>query len=188
MSRTPGLPLVIVFVQMTPGRRKSILDESAEADSGGGAKDLRFRGYEQMRPAIAKLLLGDLAETAGEDDVIQGRVTWGNGCDWHDVEFKPPYEKRQGEGRFATVYKWPPLQDIPESMMDDAQVQEWSVLFVRDDNGVVWVRYADVDGLKNSSALVRDTVSVWLQKAPSNKAAVGFIDLTDGLHYWCNVQ
>ena len=186
---TPGIPLLILCLQMTEGRINSIRNTAASAGTGGGARDLRVGSYEVVRPFVRRLLLGVDVSHADPGGVIESRFTWGDGTMEHDIEFHPPTATRSAEGRFSRVYSWQPLRDLPVAVQTGGNPKDWAVLFVRDDNGLLWVRYASLGGLRLCVSPVKDCIPDWLDKGQqSSSAAVGYIDLTAGFRSWCNLD
>lgn len=191
MPRTPGKPVRILFQQVTQASIRKAQATSADATSGGGARDLRLRPDDRVRPFMERLLPQSRHQirrgrsgAADEDLTIHfGTVTWGDGTDEREIEYWPPTNARAGEGRIARISSLPPLQAPP------AEIEGAVVLFVEDENGVIWVRYATADGLRRSLREVSDLIRQCLASAEGTRLATGYIDYSAGeLDTWCNAE
>ena len=184
MSRTPGDPALILFQQITPATVLKALNESADATSGGGARDLRLRPHDGVRSFMARLMphTRTRARPGGGEVTIQWDiVTWDDGSQTIEVEYWPPTKTRPGEGRIARISSLPPLTNPPEDLEGTV------VLFVRDENDVLWVRYATAEGLRKSFPGVGKVIQTCLASTTNERIATGYIDLTPGgLGSWCN--
>ena len=184
MRRAPGRPTLVLFQQMTEATARKALNESADATTGGGARDLRLRPYDRMNPFMERLLPQTRPKTrpgGGPVTVRWGMVTWGDGREEQEIEYWPPTNARPGEGRIARISSLPPLSTPPQDI--DGAV----VLFVRDEGGLLWVRYATADGLRNSIPQVGELIRNCIGNAAPSRIVTGYIDLTpDGLGSWCN--
>ena len=190
-QRQPGQPVRILFQQITPATIRKARSESADADSGGGARDLRLRPHDEVAAFMEALLPQvRISRRAGRGDAADeeirihwGTATWGDGSQEARIEYWPPTDARPGEGRIARINSLPPLADPPENL--DGTV----VLFVQDDNGVIWVRYGTADGLRRSDPEIADTIRECLARAAGPRIASGYIDLSEGgLGTWCNAE
>ena len=186
--RQPGRPLRILFQGLTDGTVRKARAQSADAASGGGARDIRLRPDHKVRPFMERLFSGERAQTrssreGGPDEEITvrlGTATWGDGRDEVKLEYWPPTKARPQEGRIARISSLPPLADPPEDAAGAV------VLFVQDDAGLIWVRYATGEGLYGSVPEVRDPILACLVDSGPAGIATGYIDLTDGgLGIWC---
>ena len=184
MLRTPGKPELILFHEVTPATVLKALNESAEATTGGGARDIRLRPHSVFGPFMDRLLTGTGTRSrpgGGTATVRTGTATWGNGSVTREIEYWPPTTARPGEGRIARISALPPLANPPEVLGGSV------FLFVRDENGLIWVRYASAEGLRESLPEVGDRIRECLERVASKKIATGYIDLTpNGLGNWCN--
>ena len=180
MSRTPVL---ILFQKITRATVRKALNESADATSGGGARDLRLP-YIGMRPFMEQMLpqTRNKLSRGVEVTVRYGIATWDDGSQQREIEYWPPTQARPGEGRIATISSLPPLAN-PPSDLDGAVV-----LFVKDEDGLIWVRYATAQGLRKSMPEVGEVIRECLaRRRRPRRIATGYMDLTPGgLGNWCN--
>ena len=183
MNRTPGRPMLILFQQITAATVRKARNESADATSGGGARDLRLSPHDKVRPFMERLLSRTRTKRrpGGEEVTVQcGTVTWDDGSEEREIEYWPPTGARPGEGRIARISSLPPLADPPAT-------QGIVVLFVLDEHGVVWLRYATAEGLGESMPEIGEVIRGCLARKKRKRIPTGYIDLTPGgLGHWCN--
>ena len=184
MKRIPGKPNLILFQQMTEATARKARNDSADATTGGGARDLRLRPYDKLNPFMERLLPQTRHETrpGGEPVAVRwGTVTWGDGLEEREIKYWPPTYARPGEGRITRISSLPPLVNPP------LNIQGAVILFVRDERGLLWVRYATSHGLRNSIPQVGNLIRSCIDNAAPSRIATGYIDLTpNGLGSWCN--
>ena len=108
-------------------------------------------------------------------------ATWGEGNETTEVEYWPPTHARPYEGRIARISTLPPLTNPPP------HAEQSVILFVRDDNGLLWVLYATLEALDAGMPEVSGPIQRCLNNAKQGRIATGYIDLTlGGLGVWCN--
>ena len=177
-------PVLILFQQVTPATVRKAQSISNDAPSGGGARDLRLRPHDQFLPFMERLLPETRTEHRQPGDILvirYGQVTWGDGRQTQEIEYWPPTNARPGEGRLAKISSLPPLSNPPENVAGSV------ILFVRDEDGRIWVRYATDEGLRESLPEVGDTIRNCIVNAPQSRIASGYIDLRpNGLGSYCN--
>ena len=179
-------PVLILFQQLKLATVLKAQGVSNEAPTGGGARDLRLRPYDRFQPFMECLLpttRTQLRQDGGRVTIRFGMATWGNGSEKREIEYWPPTNARPREGRIAQINSLPPLAVPPED------VEGSVILFVRNEDGLIWVRYATDNGLRYSLSEVGDYIRGCLRNAPKNRIATGYIDLTpDGLGSYCNTN
>ena len=181
MSRMQGLPVRILYQEVRVATILKARTESAEATTGGGARDLRLSPYSEFGPFMERMLTRSEVRGAAAVTVRLGTATWGDGTETREIAFWPPTNARPGEGRIATISALPPLLDSPNDL--DGAV----FLFVQDENDLIWVRYATLDELRRSMPEVRDPILSCLRKSAGKRIATGYIEFTpDGQKAWCN--
>ena len=180
MNRNQIRPVRILYQEVTDATILKVLTESAEADTGGGARDLRLSPYAQFMPFMERMFTRAGVRGAGVN-VRLGTATWGNGAETREIAFWPPTNARPNEGRIATISSLPPLQDPPEDLAGAV------FLFVQDENDLIWVRYATSEELRGSMPVVGDAIRECLRRSAGNRIATGYIEFTpDGPETWCN--
>ena len=148
--------------------------------------DLRLRPYDKLNPFMDRLLPNTRVKTRPGGAVVVvrwGKVTWGTGKDEREIEYWPPTNARPGEGRIARISSLPPLTELPSN------IEGTVVLFVKDEVGLIWVRYASYEGLRNSIPQVGEVIRRCIDTAAQFRIPTGYIDLTPGgLGSWCNTD
>ena len=181
MIRLPGKPVFILFKQVTEAIVRNAQNESADADSGGGARDLRLGPYDFIHPFMKQMF--PLIRRGDERPIRWTKVTWGNGNRVQELEYWPPTNARPNEGRIAKISSLPPLAEGTDDVKDTV------ILFVQDEYEVVWVRYASKTGLRKSCPEVGRLILQCLEKAGPRRTPTGFIDLREnGFGRWCNTE
>ena len=180
MQRRLSRPVRILYQEVRTATILKVFTESAEADTGGGARDLRLSPYSRFGPFMERMLTR--AEVRGAGVIVRlGTATWGDGSITREIAFWPPTNARPREGRIATISSLPPLVNPPEDL--DGAV----FLFVQDENDLIWVRYATSDQLRRSMPEVGDAIRACLHRSAANRIASGYIEYTpNGLITWCN--
>ena len=179
-------PVLILFQQLRLATVLKAQAVSNEAPTGGGARDLRLRPYDRFQPFMERLLPDArtrLRRDGGEVTIRYGLATWGDGSETREIEYWSPTNARPREGRIAQINSLPPLAVPPED------VEGAVILFVRDEDGLIWVRYATDEGLRASLPEVGDFILDCLGNATENRIATGYIDLApNGLGSYCNAD
>ena len=177
-AMVPGKPVRILFQNMTTATARKAVAQSAEADTGGGARDIRLSPYQPLR-----LFLEELFPRKGErggTSVRLATASWGDGHKHVDLELWPPTASRPNEARIAKIHS------IPSLANPTGDATRGVVLFVQDDSDIVWVRYATRAGLQASQPDVRDLIISCLDGTRGGLIATGYIDLADGGYSsWC---
>ena len=177
-------PVLILFQQLRLATVLKAQGVSNDAPTGGGARDLRLRPYDRFQPFMERLLPETRTQSrqdGGEVTIRYGLATWGDGSETREIKYWPPTNARPREGRIAQISSLLPLAVPPED------VEGSVILFVRDEDGLIWVRYATDEGLRDSLPEVGDSIRDCLGNATENRIATGYIDLTpNGLGPYCN--
>ena len=180
MNRTAGRPVRILFQEVRTATILKARTESADASTGGGARDLRLSPYAEFKPFMERMLTRT-GQGRGGVELRLGTATWGDGTDTREVAFWPPTSARPNEGRIATISALPPLVDPPQD------VNGAVFLFVQDENDLIWVRYATSEELQGSIPEIANVIRECLRRRSGNKIATGYIEITpDGMQTWCN--
>lgn len=181
MNRRPGRLVRVLFQEVRTATILKAQTESAEADTGGGARDLRLSPYARFRPFMERMLTRTRPGRGGEVELRLGTATWGDGTVTREIVFWPPTRRRSNEGRIATISSLPPLVDPPQDV--DGAV----FLFVQDENDLIWVRYATSEELQGSMPEIADVIRECLRRCAGIRIATGYIEITpDGMQTWCN--
>lgn len=107
----------VYFQEITAGDRRKIEGKSNDAQTGGGARDLRFP-YVKLRGFFERMF--PKTHTAKRDEeeltIHHGTVSWVDNAGKSRVspiEFWPPTNARPAEGRLGRVNQLGNLQDLP---------------------------------------------------------------------------
>ena len=186
-ARSPGQPIRILFQQLTTATARKISKSSADVNSGGGARDLRLSPYEAFEPFMEKMFPATETRTrrvggvSTEITIRLAKGTWGDGRQEIELVYWPPTSSRPFEGRIAQISALPPLRELPSD--GDRRI----ILFVQDDEDLIWIRYATYEGLRRSFSSVGSFILDCIGRTPSNRIASGYVDLTDDqLQGWCS--
>ncbi len=180
MTKTPGEPVRALYQEIKEATILKALTESADATTGGGARDLRLSPYPQFRPLMERMFTRARVRRIG-GTVRLGTATWEDGAVTREIAFWPPTNTRPNEGRIANINSLPPLVHPPEDL--DGAV----FLFVQDENDLIWVRYATSDELRGSMPEISNAIRECLFKNAGKRISTGYIEWTpDGLLTWCN--
>lgn len=154
--------------------------QSNDADTGGGARDLRFPD-RPFRPALERLF-PEVGDVKGRP-VQRGHLVWedpaGNRQS-QPVEYWPPTDARPGEGRIARIHELQPLQHPP-----DAEGKAVVLLLVLDDSGELRAFYATAAALRDEwhEDVAQPILECLEQDRKGGIAARGWFNLTDGTKY-----
>lgn len=178
----------LVVREIVPGDRRKFTATSNDVDTGGGARDLRFRPEEKFRPVFARMFPSTKLVRAKRDGVetrIQinvGEVRWRDASDpgrppverSGEAEIWPPTTARPREMRLIRVHRYgftsllPPVQGEGKSVM----------MLIQEAQGVVRVRFTTERSIRegNWHRLIKPFLLRWLE---SNSRS-GFLDLESG--------
>lgn len=165
---TPEGIVQVIYRELKPGDFRKAAAESNDSPTGGGARDLRFAGYEAVKDVFRSFLPGRKTEKRKRGgktvdlEILTGVAYWiepaGQGDTRTDaertrsfgVEFEEPTTARPTEGRLTRIYEYPFFEDA------DARSMERSYLMItKSESGKVYfhivpehfLRQPDPDGL-----------------------------------------
>lgn len=105
----------IIFREVMPGDLRKFTATSADADSGGGARDFRFTPFNKFDGVFARALPGRAVKTRVRNGLrtevtlytATVRIPRKNGTTaTRELRFEPPTTARDGEGRLAQLSKF----------------------------------------------------------------------------------
>jgi hypothetical protein len=168
----------LFFKEIKPGDLRKLEGQSNDSPTGGGARDLRFPD-EPFRPLFEKYFPTPRALGDGRT-VQQGRVFWRAGGNERsaEVEYWPPTDARQGEGRIARINDLAALRNPPKG---DAVV----LLLIHDDRDRVWPRYVTRQQLASPEfdRRVGAFIVECLDRPRGHESAYGWIDFEEDANY-----
>ncbi len=145
MNKKPIVPSLAYFNQITPGDARKTRADAADADTGGGAMDLRF-------PLAFVDFLNQMFPREGDEGRRLGTVQWmtGDKVMQAEVELHPPTNARPAEARIGKIYQiggW--AVDEMEYEGEQTAGRRMFFILVQDRDGNVWartIRERDLDG------------------------------------------
>jgi len=172
MNRPGGKWLRFVYKQIVPGDILKLFAESNKADTGGGARDLRFSPYDKFWPVFQKMF-----------DVVPGRkyldasLIWENGVTTK-TEVYPPTASRPNETRITKVNSCCPKKFVPAGL--DACL----FILVQSEDGVYtsFMTKAEVFAAGFTHRLERFLISV-IEYTNLSKTPMGYVDIEDDQQY-----
>jgi hypothetical protein len=187
----------VLWKEILPGDRRKFIAASNDVPTGGGARDLRFRGDEELEKII--LAMFPHAEDAvrrrkSGENVTRYRGTF---C-WNvddggktrtktvDAYMEPPTDARAREWRIVRVHKYEVFQAALPPESDDDRVL---LLLIQTGDGNIWPRFTTESSLREdkwSKDVKKHIIGCLSGKKSKSRTAYGFIDLqTD--HEYCHV-
>lgn len=185
----------VVYKELLPGDRRKLRGESNDADTGGGARDLRFpfKGFDDV---FRTLLPRDGYETRkrkGERTQVRVRkgdvyvdhvdeVAAKETTSKHDMVWEPPTNARPTEGRIVRVHESPATRDLLDTDPDDRVF----ILFIQNDKDELRVHYAYETELRSgvwAPAVAKPILEHLDGHRRSNVAVAGYIDFIQKVRY-----
>jgi hypothetical protein len=177
----------IVFRQILDGDRKKFIARSNITNSGGGARDIRFRSWEKMKQTLRKLFPGSRTEKRrrGTDDALQvytGRFSWfqnNSNKVSKEAVLEPPTDARPNEGRITRVHELECFT-INQPAAGSGRL---IALFVQKDDGSVWPYVITERSLEHDEwdpAVAEFLLCALNARRRKGNAAYGFIDFVSG--------
>lgn len=177
----------IVFKEVLDGDRLKFIAQANITQNGGGARDLRFRGWDVMEPTLRALFPTTKVvkrKRAGDVDldIYSGRFHWirQDGSETSkEALLEPPTRARENEGRITRVHEYACFT-IREPGEGSGRLL---VLFIQRPDGSVWpfvVTERSLEHDKWDPAVAEFLLSALRAKRRKGNAAYGFIDFTTG--------
>jgi hypothetical protein len=184
-SNNPGIAR-IVFREILDGDRRKFIADSNDADTGGGARDLRFRAWDSLEPIFKKLFPQVRQLARRRDGLPINEMIYVGTFNWQDSAgtvrtkealLETPTDARPNEARIAKVHEYGCFQSIPPYQGTGRLL----VLFVQNPDDTVWPVFATEQSLNQPGW--HPAVANFLLKALSTKrrtgnAAYGYVDFT----------
>lgn len=170
-------PVLLYFQEILSGDLLKYRSQSAEALTGGGARDLRISPARVYRPILDRMFPG----RPDENGVVQGAIFWvlPSGAEESKIiDLWPPTDARPTElriGRFYEVGGW----EIDEEQYE-AERQEglrWFYVLELSNDGNVMARLLQQQHLGREDPLVAQHILRQIGATPDTHAARGAVDL-----------
>ncbi len=173
------LPELVVYKEIREADLRKLLSNSADAKTGGGARDLRFPWKPFL--GVMQRIFSVPGPTVGEGVVRIARLSYARGDEHRvsELEYWPPTRSRPGEGRIARVHESPELGRRPPRM-DRGRV---FVVLQKYSDGTVWCSYAYEEDLRTPGQWpdeVRHPILTCIESVLTQNAGAvvqGFVDL-----------
>lgn len=195
MASQEGKVARILYKELLEGDLRKIQARSNDAETGGGARDFRFRSFDTLLPVIQKMFPQTVKENRVRNkkpvmiDVYQGRFFWYDAKDnvvSKEVYLEPPTSARPGEGRIARIHEYPCFDASKVRIGVGNRVL---LLLIQLEDGTVWPYYAQERSLRTVGEWHPDVARVLLEcmdaARPANQAVLGFKDFTNDKEF-CN--
>jgi hypothetical protein len=174
-------PKRALFKIVLPGDIRKINAESNDAPSGGGARDIRF-SHSLFKPVVTKMfpkiVRGRRTKRAGLP-IRTGQLSYFEDDEERQmtIEYWPPTDSRDTEGRISRV------PDIPSLQASCFPRNEGAVfyLLIQGDDETLTAHFAGERSLRTDgdwNPWVAETILTALEEAPKNVSARGWLDWT----------
>lgn len=179
----PNQPVRLVFREITDGDRLKFIAKSNITQNGGGARDLRFRGWSKLESTLKKLFPDQKIKSRRRDGQKQGLAVYSGDFFWLDesgklcsqeVLLEPPTDARPQEGRITKVHEYACFSSIPAKSEG-----RLLLLFIQNDDGKVWPYFASEKSLEEkgwNKAVAKFLLDALNAEKPGKSAAYGFVD------------
>lgn len=197
MANAPGAVARILYKELVEGDLRKLQANAADSDSGGGARDFRFRSFDTLLPVIRMMFPHTVTETRRRNgqptqvDVFKGEFSWydaNQNIVTKEAFIEPPTSARPGEGRLARVHEYPCLD---ASALQIGIGNRVLLLLIQLNDGSVWPYYAEERSLRTPgnwhSTVANELLDCLDAARPGNQAALGFRDFTNSSRF-CNGQ
>lgn len=170
-------PTLLYFQEILPGDVRKYHAESADAQTGGGARDLRISPAGVFEPILRRMFPND----TGQVGVTESDVIWTTSSGDDDstpVRFWSPTAARPNELRIGRFY------DIGGWEIDDAQYDRerneghrWFFVLELGGAGIVTARLLQDQHLALEDPLVAQFLTAQSARTPAGQAVRGAVDL-----------
>lgn len=195
-NTSPGGLARVVYREILEGDRRKFIAESNDSETGGGARDLRFRPYDKFGSIFSELFPLKDTVSRKRDGVkkslerFMGTFYWSE----HDkpdqkmnAYFEPPTDARPNEGRIAKVHTYPCFH--PSRVPVTGTGDRLFLLLVQNANGEVWVHFVSESALRTDERwdpqFVHQIIACISGRRPKAHAVQGYIDYISGRSF-CN--
>lgn len=195
MADEAGQVVRILYKELVEGDLRKLQAKANDSDSGGGARDFRFRSFDTLLPVIKKMFPQTVQEQRRRDkqsvlvDIFKGSFSWydaNQNVVSKDAFMEPPTSARPGEGRIARIHEYPCFDAGRVKIGAGNRVL---LLLIQLNDGSVWPYYAEEESLRKPGDWHSDVAKVLLDcldaARPSNQAVLGFKDFTNDESF-CN--
>lgn len=171
MNRPQGRWLRFVYKRIVAGDIRKLSAESADAGTGGGARDLRFNPAEKFWPVFERMFSAVATKKClGACLIWDGEIT--------NTEVYPPTSARPNETRITRVNACCPAKLIP------AENEEFIFILIQGEDGVHASFMTKQQVLDNRFSLELESVLIRaIEYSETTKVPIGFVDLENHVQY-----
>ncbi|MCC5094286.1 hypothetical protein [Xanthomonas campestris] len=190
-SKRAGIVRVL-WKEILPGDLRKFAAQSHDADTGGGARDLRFRGDQDLKAIILDMFPVQEHASRRRNSVAttitrhRGQFCWNSGSggtkQTHSeaAYIEPPTSAREGEWRITRVHTYGVFQGSVPAVTGGDRVL---LLLIQTDDGNIWPRFTTETSLRKdkwSEAVKQNILGCLDSKKSERRASYGFFDLQNG--------
>lgn len=188
--------LRLLYKEINDGDRKKFkADSNFDKEEGGGARDLRFSGFDELGPFLGLMFPGRVPVKRKRKGVSTNVDQLSADLHWLDdagnpekkqAFFEPPTDSRNNEWRLTMVHTFGCFRDkaIPQKKAG----KKILLLIVQNDKGQVWPHFATEDDLRSGQwhpDIAKPVVTCMDAKRRVDGVVLGFVDYTKNKVY-CN--
>lgn len=185
----------ILYKELVEGDLRKLQAKANDSDSGGGARDFRFRSFDTLLPVIKKMFPQTVQEKRRRNKQLVLVDIFKSNFYWYDAKqnvvskeayMEPPTSARPGEGRIARIHEY--------ACFDASKVKigvgnRVLLLLIQLNDGSVWPYYAQEKSLRTPGdwhpAVAKVLLDCLDALRPVNQAVLGFKDFTNHENF-CN--
>lgn len=185
----------ILYKELVEGDLRKLQATANDSDSGGGARDFRFRSFDTLLPVIKKMFPQTVQEKrkrngqAVQIDIFKGRFSWydvNQNVVSKEAYMEPPTSARPGEGRIARIHEYPCFDASKVKIGVGNRVL---LLLIQRNDGSLWPYYAEEKSLRTQGdwhpVVAKELLDCLDAERPVNQAVLGFRDFTNAGRF-CN--
>lgn len=195
MANEAGQVARILYKELVEGDLRKLQAQAADSDSGGGARDFRFRSFDTLLPVLKQMFPHTVKETRRRNgqsvqvDIFRGHFSWydaDRNVVTKEAYLEPPTSARPGEGRIARIHEYPCFDASKVRIGVGNRVL---LLLIQLNDGSVWPYYAEERSLRTPGdwhpVVAKELLDCLDAARPVNQAVLGFRDFTNAGRF-CN--
>lgn len=195
MPNGAGQVTRILYKELLEGDLRKLQAQANDANTGGGARDFRFRSFDTLLPVIREMFPQTVQVRRRRNrqpillDIFKGHFSWYDAQQnvvSKEAYMEPPTSARPGEGRIPRIYEY---QCFDASNLEIGIGNRVLLLLIQRNDGSVWPYYAQETSLRTPGVWHPDVAQVLLDcldaTRPAGQAVLGFKDFTNNASF-CN--
>lgn len=195
MANGTGQVARILYKELVEGDLRKLQAKANDSDTGGGARDFRFRSFDTLLPVIKHMFPQIVQETRRRNkrsvqiDIFKGVFSWYDAQQnvvHKEAYMEPPTSARPGEGRIARIHEY---HCFDASKVKIGVGNRVLLLLIQLNDGSVWPYYAEEKSLRTAGnwhpVVAKELLDCLDAERPANQAVLGFRDFTNAGRY-CN--